>query len=195
MFTLCLSIGCFTVHVGEGDLNPVTYDETFINLPELASAPDGAIEIPTKTGDVMTATIATDGTGARIVVFPRSLVVFDDAKAAFELDRFGPSKIGAIQAISLTRVGSAYEGLDLARVAAPTLAIGTSTLAANDDTIDLDGDTVSAIRADLLAPRAVVVPLTLTLTVPAGAESALGSELHVTLVLQPVLSIDGTSAL
>jgi hypothetical protein len=39
------------------------------------------------------------------------------------------------------------------------------------------------------------VPLTLTLTVPSGAESALGSELHVTLVLQPLLSIDGTSAL
>jgi hypothetical protein len=192
---LLFSTGCFTVHVGEGDLNPITYDETFIDLPDLAVAPDGDVEIPTKTGDVMTATIATDGTGARILVFPRNLVVFDQDKAAFELNRFGPSKLSGIQSISLTRVSAAYDGLDLGRVAAPSLTIGTRTLGPADDTVDLDGTTVSDIRTALLVPEAVVVPLTLTLVVPPGAESALGSELHVTIVLQPLLTIDGSSAL
>ena len=54
---------------------------------------------------------------------------------------------------------------------------------------------MSDIRADLLAPRAVEVPLLITLTIPHGAESALGSELHITMTLQPALSIDGTSTL
>lgn len=190
-----LATGCFTVHVGEGDLNPFTYDETFVALPDLSTAADGDVEVPTKTGEVMTANISTDGSGARVLVFTRDLVIFDDTKAAFELDRFGPSKISAIQDIKLQRESGVYEGLDTSRVAPPSLTIGSVTLRPADSSVDLDAATVSRIKSDMLVPQAVVVPLLYTLVVPAGSESALGTELHVTLVLQPILSIDGTSAL
>jgi hypothetical protein len=52
-----LSVGCFNVTLGKDDgIAPVNYDETFTDLPDLAQAPDGAVDVPTKAGEVIRAT-------------------------------------------------------------------------------------------------------------------------------------------
>jgi hypothetical protein len=95
----------------------------------------------------------------------------------------------------VTRTSATYDGLDMTRARPPTLIIASSSLGPDDDSVDLDDDTVDTVRADLLTPKAVVLPFALDFTVPAGAGDALGPELHVVLVLQPELTIDGTAAL
>lgn len=188
--------GCFNITLGKDDgIQPVTYDETFTDLPDLASAPDGTVAVPTKSGEIMRATISTQADGARGVLFARQIVVFDDAQAAHDLDRFGPDQIGAIRGVKLLRVESRYDGLDLLRAPPPSLTVGSRTLGPGDDSVELDDDTVDTIRSDLLTPKAVALPFALQVTVPAGASDALASELHVTIVLQPELTVDATRAL
>jgi hypothetical protein len=165
-----LLAGCLQIHLGKDDgIEPVTFDQTLTGLaPELVAAPPGAREVnQTET-----------------------LVVIDAAQAAHDLDRFGPDKIGAIRGVSLSLEEERFDGLDLTRAPAPTITIGTATLAPGDDSVDLDDATVNTVRVDLLTPQAVAIPFTMRFTVPADAPDALGPTVHVVLVFQPTLAVD-----
>ena len=68
-------LGCFNVTVGAGDLNPITYDETFVGIPDLSMVPDGEATIMTQGGTPVTVSISTDDDGNRMVVLELTLVV------------------------------------------------------------------------------------------------------------------------
>jgi hypothetical protein len=165
-----LLAGCLQIHLGKDDgIEPVTFDQTLSGLaPQLVPAP----------------------AGAREVNLTETLVVIDAAKAADDLNRFGPDKIGAIRGVSISVEEEKFDGLDLTRAPKPTIYIGTAVLGPDDDGVDLDDETVNTVRADLLTPQAVAIPFTMRFTIPADAPDALGPKIHVRLVLQPTLTVD-----
>jgi hypothetical protein len=167
---LLLLTGCLRIDLGKDDgIEPITFDKTLTGLaPALVPAP----------------------MDAREVNLTETLVVIDAARAAHDLDRFGPDKIGAIRGVSLTVEEETFDGLDLTRAPRPTIYVGSATLGPDDDSVDLDDDTVNTVRADLLTPQAVAIPFTMRFTVPADAPDALGPKVHVVLVFQPTLSVD-----
>lgn len=165
-----LLAGCLQIHLGKDDgIEPVTFDQKLTGLaPQLVPAP----------------------MGAREVNLTQTLVVIDAAQAAADLKRFGPDQIGAIRGVNLSVEEESFDGLDLTRAPKPTIFIGTAVLGPDDDSVDLDDDTVNTVRADLLTPQAVAIPFTMRFTVPADAPDALGPTVHVRLVLQPTLAVD-----
>jgi len=165
-----LLAGCLQIHLGKDDgIEPLTFDQTVSGLaPQLVPAP----------------------MGAREVNVTETLIVIDAISAAVDLDRFGPDKIGAIRGVNLSVEEETFDGLDLTRAPKPTLYIGGAVLAPDDDSVDLDDDTVNTVRADLLTPQAVAIPFTMRFTIPADAPDALGPKIHVHMIFQPTLTID-----
>lgn len=133
---------------------------------------------------------AVPAQAAPVLELPLQAIVFNIEQAKDTQRRFGPDRIAAIRGVRLELISAQYEGIDLERIAAPTITIGTQRLSPEERSLELDGDAVDMLRVKLLLGMALELPLTLTFEVPSNASSAVAPTIHVVLVFQPTLHVD-----
>jgi hypothetical protein len=111
-------------------------------------------------------------------------------------DSFGPDRIGALRAVSLTITEVRVDGADLDLTGPPDVGIlGHPMRGVPGEVTHLDDFQVDWVRKQILAGEAVTGPLSFYLPFPEGTLDDAVPSLHIVLVLQPTLIVDAARSL
>ena len=164
-----LTAGChWDLTLGRGDgVQPFRFEEKVSN--------------PARTGE------------SQMLIVREVEIIRAESSAAYKRD-LGTDKIGSLKGVTLTISEMRIEGVDLGVTGPPEVFLMEhQMIGVPGDSATLDDTQVGQVRASILAGLALTTTLAISLPTPKGTLDADLSSLHIVLVVQPTLVIDGTS--